>query len=77
MNKRKRTMNSVRLNVKGKPNSLKREFEEQLVGKTHINNNKLFFKCITRNIHSRNSVAPVYEDGTKELSENLRSFQKN
>lgn len=69
-------MNSVRLNVKGKPNSLKREFEEQLVGKTHINNNKLFFKCITRNIHSRNSVAPVYEDGTKEL-ENLRSFQKN
>lgn len=53
MNKIKRTMNSGRLNVKWKPNSLNREFEEQPVAKIHNNNNnKTFLKGIGRNTNS-------------------------
>lgn len=69
-------MNSGRLNVKAKPNSLNIEFEEQSVENIY-NNNKPFLKCIRRKTHYGDYVAPVYEDGTKELSDNLRSFQEN
>lgn len=77
MNKIKRTMNAGRLNVKAEPNSLKREIEDLLVEKICYNNNKPLLKYIRRKTHSQDSVAPDYEDGTKQMSDNLRSFQKN
>lgn len=70
-------MNTGRLNAKAEPNNLKREIEELLVEKICTNNNKPSLKYIRRKTHSQDSVAPVYEDGTKQMSDNLRSSQKN